>query len=507
MEPDALVTQGELSPDHHLHPHLDVLHNNDQPSPQPPPPNPGTIEFILGSLTRSFAAEHTPPERTTTRSQQQHVETTGITEDEITPVALLPVPHFHQHSSTTTTTTTPFTRIQLPPLKRQRVDNGPADEVVTPTPTSAPAPAPVPANVPAKGSTSLLDDLISIMTAQAPTPTRRFDLQTAQNTHSSSMPTSGTVTTSTIVRARDDDAPTATSAAAADAPQESIDDDDTLPLLRLLDAQMQQERHPVLQQRSGLHRRRRPLPRARRRPRCSLQQRAERNDNCPICLERVDDAVQFRCSVRCQHRVCQPCAVRMLVSFTNDSTKDLPVPCPFVECDSQLRPRSCLALLKKKAVPGTNHADIAKARDDFELLITRSKFVYHLAYCANDECKHPFDWEVETTSDCKEYSRVKCPVCTHETCVRCKVPWHEGKSCIQEKAKAMEKDGIHSLIMKRKWTPCPQCGYAVDRISGCSHMSCTCGCRFCYTCGMELKYHKRGSNSCVDWRTGLVPSK
>lgn len=148
--------------------------------------------------------------------------------------------------------------------------DGTAHEFVTPTPahTLTFANESANANGSAKSSSSLLDDLSSIMTEQAPNPTHRFDLQMTPNAQSSSIPTSYTLTASITTvqppRPRDDECTGTTRATTIVTPQDTIED--SLPLLHLLDAQVKKGMHPVLQQRSA-HRHRRPPARDRRRPR------------------------------------------------------------------------------------------------------------------------------------------------------------------------------------------------------------------------------------------------
>lgn len=53
-------------------------------------------------------------------------------------------------------------------------------------------------------------------------------------------------------------------------------------------------------------------------------------------------------------------------------------------------------------------------------------------------------------------------------------------------SKSKEVDGdlaLGTLIKEQGWQMCPECGMAVERISGCPHMVCFCGGEFCYGCG------------------------
>lgn len=45
------------------------------------------------------------------------------------------------------------------------------------------------------------------------------------------------------------------------------------------------------------------------------------------------------------------------------------------------------------------------------------------------------------------------------------------------------EEEMTNLIRAQGWQRCPQCGVCVERLSGCRHMVCRCGCEFCYDCG------------------------
>ena len=37
---------------------------------------------------------------------------------------------------------------------------------------------------------------------------------------------------------------------------------------------------------------------------------------------------------------------------------------------------------------------------------------------------------------------------------------------------------------RNQWRRCPQCHHMIELYSGCRHITCKCGCEFCYTCGV-----------------------
>jgi E3 ubiquitin-protein ligase RNF14 len=47
---------------------------------------------------------------------------------------------------------------------------------------------------------------------------------------------------------------------------------------------------------------------------------------------------------------------------------------------------------------------------------------------------------------------------------------------------------------------CPQCGMGVFKTGGCNHMTCSCGCHFCWSCGRDISdllYDHYDSSGCV----------
>ncbi|KAK4177998.1 hypothetical protein QBC36DRAFT_369869, partial [Triangularia setosa] len=115
----------------------------------------------------------------------------------------------------------------------------------------------------------------------------------------------------------------------------------------------------------------------------------------------------------------------------------------------------------------------------------------------------------------------KCRKCRKRTCERCKAGFHigEGGDCreldldtAEERAEVrrMEAMGVpvggtaregskkesrsrverekemcaftRGLMKERGWKRCPRCKAGVEKVEGCSHMICVCGCEWCYRC-------------------------
>jgi len=74
-------------------------------------------------------------------------------------------------------------------------------------------------------------------------------------------------------------------------------------------------------------------------------------------------------------------------------------------------------------------------------------------------------------------------------CVRCKVKWHEGMSCLDHKLKDKfkeEEKGMAKLVKEGKLFKC-KCGKYIEKADGCKYMRCSCGKYFCWACKKVLK--------------------
>ncbi|KAK3372569.1 hypothetical protein B0H63DRAFT_301283 [Podospora didyma] len=98
-----------------------------------------------------------------------------------------------------------------------------------------------------------------------------------------------------------------------------------------------------------------------------------------------------------------------------------------------------------------------------------------------------------------------CRKCKTKTCMACRAKFHFGPcnpasvvaaarrssapaqllslSVIEQRFKALSK--------RMGWKPCPACKRMVEKMEGCNHIICTCGCHFCYRCG-KAPYDNHG---------------
>ncbi|TEY71646.1 hypothetical protein BOTCAL_0089g00250 [Botryotinia calthae] len=83
-----------------------------------------------------------------------------------------------------------------------------------------------------------------------------------------------------------------------------------------------------------------------------------------------------------------------------------------------------------------------------------------------------------------------CDHCQFKTCVKHKLPWHEGLSCDDfdiddSQIERLEQEEATAKLLAKDSRICPQCKECVVRSDGCDHMECRCGKSWCYLCGVD----------------------
>lgn len=138
--------------------------------------------------------------------------------------------------------------------------------------------------------------------------------------------------------------------------------------------------------------------------------------------------------------------------------------------------------------------------------IDKKKFTYRLVNAKGKAnlkaCSQCFHVVERTERDVKKMKRSKskksslvsrttCTNCETNFCFYCVAPCHEGVSC----ASFQKGDGLFKDWMKKRngnqanAHKCPKCKVPIQRISGCSNMTCSkCKTHWCYDCG-KTKIH------------------
>ncbi|GAU44683.1 hypothetical protein TSUD_400250 [Trifolium subterraneum] len=170
---------------------------------------------------------------------------------------------------------------------------------------------------------------------------------------------------------------------------------------------------------------------------------------CEICTDTKTIKDAFFIS-GCSHAYCSNCVAMYIGSKLDDNITN--IGCPVPECNGLLEVEPCRSILSP---------EVFERWDCSALLI-------------NDGTEAA--------------GNTKCPHCNRMFCARCKVPWHNGMECSEyEKLivdnRGKEYDKLVKLAKRKNWQRCPKCRVYVARNKGCSHMTCRCGCSFCYKCG------------------------
>ncbi|XP_019433132.1 PREDICTED: uncharacterized protein DDB_G0292642-like [Lupinus angustifolius] len=198
---------------------------------------------------------------------------------------------------------------------------------------------------------------------------------------------------------------------------------------------------------------------------------------CGICLDFIAESDMFR-GGKCNDLFCIDCISKHVASKIQQN--NLEVKCPIPSCSVELKPEYVLSILPKDVI---DRWEFAK----YESSITLSQKVY----CPFKNCSVLL---VNDGKNGKVVTRCQCPYCHRLFCAQCKIPWHSQMSC-KEFQMLKKNKGENYLDAKflesakaNKWRKCPNCSFYVQRTSGCEHMTCRCGCNFCYRCGAKWEF-------------------
>eukprot|EP00585_Thalassiosira_rotula_P013032 CAMPEP_0196131288 /NCGR_PEP_ID=MMETSP0910-20130528/1364_1 /TAXON_ID=49265 /ORGANISM="Thalassiosira rotula, Strain GSO102" /LENGTH=330 /DNA_ID=CAMNT_0041390749 /DNA_START=64 /DNA_END=1056 /DNA_ORIENTATION=+ len=109
-----------------------------------------------------------------------------------------------------------------------------------------------------------------------------------------------------------------------------------------------------------------------------------------------------------------------------------------------------------------------------------------LAACKHQGCKVCMAKWIETLEYSSQVASPTCPFCRssiHDDEVIAVLgrPFKE-----REAPTRLDIDEIDELTLQwltEQTTLCPGCGSRVEKVTGCDHMTCLCGCEFCFKCG------------------------
>ncbi|KAK9813742.1 hypothetical protein WJX73_006269 [Symbiochloris irregularis] len=194
--------------------------------------------------------------------------------------------------------------------------------------------------------------------------------------------------------------------------------------------------------------------------------------DCPICLESQPQS-RMHPIQGCLHSYCRECLEGHISSKVEDRV--FPIPCPTPKCEAHIS-------LEEVGVLVEAYATIKiLLKLEMEAAIPESiKF-----YCPRPQCSH-----LMVLENARPDEQAECQKCRQNLCLWCKTVGHPGKTCGENKSGESHDDKLLELAQKNKWRQCPKCRSMVARSSGCDHMQCRCGARFCYGCGKDAERAK-----------------
>lgn len=193
-------------------------------------------------------------------------------------------------------------------------------------------------------------------------------------------------------------------------------------------------------------------------------------------------AVQAVCVACCEEAQCYkfPCGAHFYCTSCIDGMVDVGLK------DRSLLPLRCC---KREVQPG-DEIDIAvgqmlseSKREKYQeaMLLKKSK---NLMYCPRADCGALIALDNLLHADIEVDGPFGCPKCAQALCFTCKTEWHAGLSCNQYQFLAKNtKDPFIKYCREMHFMRCLDCGHAVEKKSGCNHITCVCGSNFCYICG------------------------
>lgn len=188
---------------------------------------------------------------------------------------------------------------------------------------------------------------------------------------------------------------------------------------------------------------------------------------CDIC--QCHEAVENCATLSCQHSFCKICLSTYLTSRIT-SGQIHAIPCPFID---------------EKSVQCTR----VLGEDEIARLVSASALAqYHRYMFASDptqrECSkcHKFIKQSSKSSESSESSETSELICEcgHSFCFT-HGDAHIGVDCkTYETSYQLQRDNSYVRKLSK---PCPTCGAAIHKFTGCNHMKCSaCQTNFCWLC-------------------------
>ncbi|KEF63741.1 uncharacterized protein A1O9_01719 [Exophiala aquamarina CBS 119918] len=175
----------------------------------------------------------------------------------------------------------------------------------------------------------------------------------------------------------------------------------------------------------------------------------ERQVDCQACREHVRKPI----FITCGHAYCRQCLNRLFRTGTVNRGS---------------WPPRCCGAIEVEAIQ--NHLD----EDILIRYVTVAEEFGNRnpIYCANKTCSHYFE---QTRVSSTQGKFIQCTECDTRTCTECKQNSVEHIGVNQTDCKEVQDlmtQEDQRLAQSKRWKQCPGCRNLVERIDGCSHMSC-----------------------------------
>ncbi|KAI1641203.1 hypothetical protein F4809DRAFT_216014 [Biscogniauxia mediterranea] len=202
-------------------------------------------------------------------------------------------------------------------------------------------------------------------------------------------------------------------------------------------------------------------------------------ESCIICTEdkRVSEMPhRRRITKACSHdaNMCKECVAQWITSSLETLRWDR-LKCP-----------ECPQLLKFENVRAFATEDTFKRYDE---LATKGVLtqINEFQWCLNPQCN---SGQIHS----KGCTKARCHACHYTWCAHHNVPWHRKETCQEYDHRNRDHrrdDRLSEKKVKDLSKQCPGCQGNVHKYDGCDHITCVCGCEWCWEC--RAQYYKDGN--------------
>lgn len=156
---------------------------------------------------------------------------------------------------------------------------------------------------------------------------------------------------------------------------------------------------------------------------------------------------------------------------------------------------SCMCRHNDKICPGIismQHIEKCVGKENYdkfeEMFEIQEIKKFHKILANYQVCPHCFKYGVVVNDVIMKCGKIGC---NKKWCTKCKKPKHKGYPCGRvDDAKNIEliRTTVEETINRSLTHKCPKCSsmYVKETGSGCNHMTCVCGTRSCYLCGLNI---------------------